>query len=377
MSSLDYFADHLDSYLHELRSLVAIESPTGNLGQLDLAADFLEERLKPMGAVARESLPDHGPLLRFTRPGSGVRVLLLGHIDTVWPIGSWRNLWKTENGRAHGPGIYDMKGGILFILWVLRFLDATGRAHPNLEVLINPDEELGSPGSRSAIEEAARRADVVLVLEPTNLNGILKLARKGSGEYVVTIHGRAAHQGVEPEMGVNTVVEASHQVLRMLEFEDPALGTTVGPNVIEGGTASNMVPDRTEIRVDVRAWTAAETERLTSALRSLSPVVEGSQIHVLGGWTRPPMEPTDESLDLFRGVQVLGQRLGLELDWARWGGSSDANIAASVGATTIDGFGPVGEGSHQMRENIVIDEIPKRMALLAELIQSFEYLADQ
>ena len=376
MTSLEYFTERLESYLHELRSLVAIESPTGNLRQLDLVADFLEERLKPMGNVEREQLADHGPLLRFTRGGSGLRVLLLGHLDTVWPVGSWKDLWKVENGRASGPGAYDMKGGLLFILWMLRFLDSKGVPHPNLEVLINPDEEIGSPGSRSAIEEAARRADVVLVLEPTNLDGILKLARKGSGEYVITIHGRAAHQGVEPEKGINTVVEASHQVLRMLELEDPTLGTTVGPNVIDGGSASNIVPDRTEIRVDVRAWSLAETERLSSALRTLSPVLQGTKIHVLGGWTRPPMEPSEESLDLFQGVQVLGRRLGMDLQWARWGGSSDANIAASVGATTIDGFGPVGEGSHQTSENIVINEIPKRLALLTELIQSFEYLSE-
>ncbi len=376
MRSLEFFTERLDSFLHELHSLVAIESPTGNLKQLNLAADFLEERLKPMGVVEREQLTDHGPLLRFRRGGSGLRVLLLGHLDTVWPVGSWIAPWKVENGRAYGPGVYDMKGGLLFILWMLRFFEAQGFSHPNLEVLINPDEEIGSPGSRSSIEEAARRADVVLVLEPTNLDGVLKLARKGSGEYVVTIHGRAAHQGVEPEKGINTVVEASHQVLRLLELEDTALGTTVGPNVIDGGTASNMVPDRTEIRVDVRAWSVAETERLSSALRGLSPVLEGTKIHVLGGWNRPPMEPNEESLDLFQGIQVLGQRLGMDLQWARWGGSSDANIAAAVGATTIDGFGPIGEGSHQMSENIVVDEVPKRLTLLTELIRSFEYLSD-
>jgi glutamate carboxypeptidase len=301
-------------------------------------------------------------------------VLLLGHYDTVWPIGSWPCLWKLDNGRAHGPGVYDMKGGVLFMVWLLRYLADSGLPHPRIEALFNPDEEIGSPGSRSAIEEAARRADVVLVLEPTNLEGSLKLARKGSGEYVVTIHGRSSHQGVDPGSGVNAVVEAAHQVMALLDLQDLELGSTVGPNVISGGSVSNVVPDRAEIRVDVRAWNESETARLDAAIRGLRPLLDGAQIHVLGGWNRPPMEASAASLELFEGTRLLGQALGLELDWVRWGGSSDANIAASVGAPTVDGFGPTGEGAHQHHESIVVDDVPRRLALLAEVVTSLTHL---
>lgn len=370
MESLDFFMDRLSDYLEELQTLTGIETPTGDLPNLERAAIFLTERLVPFGNPERCDLQDHGPLLRLRREGIGSRVLLLAHYDTVWPVGSWRHLWNVSHGRAYAPGAYDMKGGLLFILWMLRYFDASGLDHPEIEILLNPDEESGSPGSRSYIEEAARRADFVLVLEPCNLDGGLKLARKGSGEYVVTIRGRSSHQGAEPERGVNAVIEASHQVLRLLEFEDLAAGTTVGPNVISGGRMSNTVPDLAEIRVDVRAWRQSETERLDAALRRLQPVVDGAEINVLGGWKRPPMEASPAATELFERARGLGKDLGLDLHPIRWGGSSDANLAAAVGAATIDGFGPSGEGAHQIDESIVIDDVPRRLALLSELVLS-------
>jgi glutamate carboxypeptidase len=382
VKSLDFFSDHLQGYLDELQELTAIETPTGDLENLERAALFLTERLASFGHPERCDLQDHGPLLRLRREGIGSRVLLLAHYDTVWSVGSWQNPWSISHGRDHAPGIYDMKGGLLFILWMLRYLDARGHAHPEIEVLLNPDEEVGSPGSRSYIEEAARRADFVLVLEPCTLDGSLKVARKGSGEYVVTIRGRSSHQGAEPEQGINAVVEASHQVLRLLGLEDSAAGTTVGPNVISGGHRSNTVPDLAEIRVDVRTWQQSETERLDTALRRLEPMLEGSEIHVLGGWNRPPMETSPIASQLFERARALGQDLGLDLSAIRWGGSSDANLAASVGSPTIDGFGPSGEGAHQVDECIVIEEVPRRLALLSELVLSLaeapeDWLLDQ
>jgi len=374
VKSLDFFERHLDRYLGELRALTEIEAPTGDLENLDRAAAYISELLDPLGDLTSENLEDHGRLLRVDRPGTGPRVLLLAHYDTVWPPGSWPAPWRIDDGRVYGPGVYDMKGGLLFIPWLLRYLKTSGLPHPHLEVLLNPDEEIGSPASRGHIEEAARRADFVLVLEPTNLEGDLKLARKGSGEYVVTVHGRATHQGVEPEHGVNAIVEAAHQVMRLLELEEPALGTTVGPNMIDGGRASNMVPDHAEIRVDVRAWTLSETQRIDAALHGLRPKLDGARVHVFGGWNRPPMEASDSSCALFELARERGADLGLDLRWVRWGGSSDANLAAAVGATTLDGFGPVGEGAHQLDEYIVISEVPRRLALLAELVLSLARL---
>jgi glutamate carboxypeptidase len=370
MKSLDFFRGHLQDYLEELRAFTAIETPTGDLANLERAAVFLNDRLAPLGHPELSDLQDYGPLIRLRREGIGSRVLLLAHYDTVWPVGSWQNPWNVGHGRAHAPGIYDMKGGLLFILWMLRYFDANGLDHPEIEVLLNPDEELGSPGSRSYVEEAARRASFVLVLEPCTLDGSLKVARKGSGEYVVTIRGRSSHQGAEPEKGVNAVVEASHQILRMLDLEDAAAGTTVGPNVMTGGQTPNTVPDLAEIRVDVRAWQQSETERLDAALRRLQPVIDGAEINVLGCWNRPPMETSPPATELFERARALGKGLGLDLEAIRWGGSSDANLAAAVGAATIDGFGPSGEGAHQIDENIVIDDVPRRLALLSELVLS-------
>jgi glutamate carboxypeptidase len=370
MKSLDFFNDHLQDYLDELQALTAIESPTRDLGNLERAALFLTERFAGLGHLERCDLPDYGPLLRLRREGVGNRILLLAHYDTVWPVGSWRTLWSINHGRAHAPGIYDMKGGLLFILWMLRYLHTSGFTHPAIEVLLNPDEEVGSPGSRPDIEEAARRADFVLVLEPCTLDGSLKVARKGSGEYVITIRGRSSHQGAEPEKGINAIVEASHQVIRLLELEDSAAGTTVGPNVISGGQTSNTVPNLAEIRVDVRAWQQSEVERLDTALRRLKPVLDGAELNVLGSWNRPPMEASPAATELFERARFLGRGIGLDLSSIRWGGSSDANLAAAVGAATIDGFGPAGEGAHQADECIVIDDVPRRLALLSELVLS-------
>jgi len=370
MKSLDYFSDHLQDYLDELQAFTAIETPTGDLANLERAAVFLTERLAPLGRPERCDLQDHGPLLRLHREGVASRVLLLAHYDTVWPVDSWQKLWNIRAGRAFAPGIFDMKGGLLFILWMLRYFDNNRFEHPEIEILLNPDEESASPGSRSYIEEAARRADFVLVLEPCNLDGSLKVERKGSGEYVVTIRGRSSHQGAEPEKGVNAVVEASHQILRMLELEDAASGTTVGPNVVWGGQTVNTVPDLAEIRVDVRAWNQSETERLDDAIRRLQPVIDGAEINVFGGWTRPPMESSFAAHELFERARALGTDLGLDLKPIRWGGSSDANLAAAVGAATIDGFGPSGEGAHHTDECIVIDDVPRRLSLLSELVLS-------
>ena len=372
MSTIDYFRRRLPEYLTELQDLVAIETPTGDIEGVTRAAAWLESRLAPFGELSRESLEGCGPLLRLRRPGSGHRVMLMGHMDTVWPVGSWPELWRESDGHIFGPGVYDMKSGLLFILEILRWLDATGADHPTLDILINPDEETGSTSSAKLICEAAKANDLVLVLEPSTPDGVIKLGRKGSGEFALTIRGRSAHQGVEPELGINAVVEAAHQVVRMLELEDLEAGTTIGPNVLNAGSASNVVPDHAELRIDVRAWTADEQRRLDQGLARLRPVLEGSSLELSGGWNRPPMEKTPTSFAVFERARAIGADLGLDLQWVRWGGSSDGNLTAAAGTPTVDGLGPVGEGSHQRTESIEVEALPARMALFAELVSSLE-----
>jgi glutamate carboxypeptidase len=263
-----------------------------------------------------------------------------------------------------------MKAGLLFIPWILKWFDDTRRQAPELEIVVNPDEEVGSVASRPWLEDAARRAAVALVLEPTVADGCLKVARKGSGEYVLTVHGRSAHQGVEPENGANAVLEAARQAVALASLSDSERGTTVGPNVIRGGSMSNVVPDRCELKIDVRAWTAAEQRRLSAAVEALGPSTPGTRLTLSGGWNRPPMEPSEASMELYRLARDVGRRLGVDAPAVRWGGSSDANLIAAVGTPCVDGFGAVGAGAHQPDEHVVISELPRRMALLAETVAS-------
>jgi glutamate carboxypeptidase len=370
MTSVEYFTRSLHDFLRELRLFVEIESPTGEVAQVERAAAFLQARLAPFGELSGRDLTGFGPLVRLRRPGTDSHVLLLAHYDTVWPVGSWPEPWRVDSGRAYGPGVYDMKCGLLFILWLLRHLDDDARSHPTLDIVLTPDEEVGSLASQSHVRQAAAAADFALVLEPTTLDGGLKVARKGSGNYFIEVEGRAAHQGAEPELGANAVVEAAHQILRLHSLEDSETDTTVGPNVVEGGTVPNTVPDRARVAVDVRAWTDAERQRVDRGIRGLVPVLDGTRLHITGRWNRPPMEASTASMELFARARDIAGGLGQSVEAVRWGGASDANFAAAAGAATIDGFGPAGEGAHQPTENIVIDSIPERLALLAELVVS-------
>ncbi len=354
----------LPDLLTLLRSLVRIETPTGNVAGLADAAALLRAELPEGATTDLEDLPELGPLLRCVLPGAGTRILLLAHLDTVHPAGSWPRLWEVRGDRAFGPGAYDTKAGAVLAVWALRLLAGDRGRHPTIEMLLTPDEEIGSPRSRPLIEEAARRADACLVLEPAMPDGSLKLARKATAEYRVTITGRAAHQGVWPERGVNAVVEAAHQVLRLVALEDSERGTTVGPNVIRGGVVSNMVAAKAEIAVDVRTWSDDERRRLHAAIRGLAPRLPGAEIAVTGGWNRPAMQPTPASRALFERIRGVGADLGLDLGWVALGGGSDANFTSAAGAPTVDGLGAVGDNDHQPDEHIVVSELPKRLALL-------------
>ena len=365
--TLEYFEQNLNSYLGDLRQLVEIESPTHEAGGIKRAALWLQTQFAGLGELRRFDT-DAGPILRLFRRGSGPRVLLLAHYDTVHPLGSWAELWREEGDEIYGPGIYDMKAGLLFVLWALRYLGYSGQEHPNLEILLTPDEEVGSRSSRIFIEDAARGADYALVLEPPTGSGDLKVHRKGVGWYLVKVHGRAAHQGVEPEKGVNAIVEASRQILRIIEAQDLERGTTLGPNVIRGGTTGNVVADYAEVLVDMRAWTLDEAERVDRFMRGLKPELEGARLELEGGLNRPPMEPTPESMRLFELARGVARDLGFDSQPGKVGGGSDGNFTANLGVPTLDGLGALGAGAHQKSEHIIKSALAPRMALLAELL---------
>jgi len=355
----------LAHYLRDLEELVRIETPSGHLPGLERAASRLAEAFAAVGTVGREATPA-GPLLRVRAPGRGARVLMLAHYDTVQPVGSWPELWRVDGDRLYGPGTNDMKGGLLFALYALRLLGEDRR--PEVRVLLTPDAEVRREVSRPRIEEAARYVDAVLVLEAPTNDGDPKVARKGGGRYRLTVHGKAAHQGVEPEKGVNAVVEAAHQILALASIDDLQAGTRLGANVIHGGTVPNVVADRVDVDIDARAWTLAEGDRADRRLRALKPVLEGARLELTGGFERPPMEALPGSMALFERARRLGSSLGLELSPGRVGGASDGNFTAAMGVATLDGLGPVGFADHTREEHILRSEIPRRLALFAALL---------
>ncbi|MCS7057777.1 MAG: M20 family metallopeptidase [Meiothermus sp.] len=368
MRPLDYLQSRLSAILADLEAIVVRESPSHHQAGLEEVAHWIDQQFRPFGAVTQTQTPN-GPLLRVEVAGRGKRVLVLCHYDTVHPIGSFQPLWRVEGERAYGPGVYDMKGGIVQLLWALRASRELGLGWPQLELLFTPDEEVGSHASRAAIEEAALRSDAVLVLEPPTGNGDLKVARKGVGQYRLTAQGKAAHQGVEPEKGINAIVELAHQIPRVVALEDPERGTTLGPNVVRGGTASNVVAAEAWVEVDLRVWTRAEAERVEAALRALRPALPGASLRLEGGLNRPPMEPTEASMSLFEMARRIGEALGLHLGPGRVGGGSDGNFTAALGIPTLDGLGLFGEAAHQPTENVHIPQIPLRTALLCGVLE--------
>lgn len=353
--------------LDALRAIVELESPSDDRAACNRLADMLEERLAAAGGkVSRHAQDGRGDHLeaRF-HAGAGKPALILCHYDTVWPIGAVAaRPFRVEDGCAYGPGVFDMKTSLVMIDQVVRA--ATPRRP--LIVLMTSDEEVGSPTSRALVERCAREAEHVLVLEPPLAPGKLKLRRKGVGRFHIEAIGRAAHAGLEPEKGVSATVELAHQIVRVDALNDRDQGTTINVGVIGGGTKANVVPARAEAELDVRVWTAAEAERVGAAIRGLTPVVPGATVRGSGGLNRPPMELSPAQLALFERARELGDSLGLSLTHGAAGGGSDGNFTAALGLPTLDGLGCPGQGAHAEHEHILVDELPKQIALLTLLV---------
>ncbi|MEV5597463.1 M20 family metallopeptidase [Streptomyces sp. NPDC052496] len=298
------------------------------------------------------------------------RVLLLGHHDTVWPTGSLKtHPWSVEQGIVRGPGVFDMKAGLVQMFHALASLPSLD----GLCVLVTGDEETGSDTSRRIIEDVARRCSATLVLEPSAPGGALKTSRKGVSLYDITVRGRAAHSGLEPEKGINAATELAHQILALAGIADTVTaatgpGTSVTPTVLAAGTASNTVPAQAELSVDVRVPHAAAQEAVDRLIRGLEPQVPGARVRISGGPDRPPLDPA-ASQDLFALATEQAARLGLgPLRQAAVGGASDGNYTAGVGCPTLDGLGAVGDGAHADHEHVVAAALPARARLLAHLV---------
>lgn len=371
---------HLDAKLPEmlaaLRELVECESPSSDRQALREITRLLGNRFSRAGAeIEFVPAPDGVERLLATFYGAYPSLqpaLLIGHFDTVWPIGTLSRMpYSEDEDRAYGPGVYDMKSGIVMIEFALRAIESLATRHPrDVQVLLTPDEEIGSRNSRRLVEARARDSEYVLVIEPTLGDGVLKTARKGGSQYVVNVTGRAAHAGVEPEKGANAVVELARQVIAIEQLADVERGTTVSPTVIEGGTVPNVIPENASVKVDVRASTLTEAERVDRAVRALRPYNPRCGISISGGINRPPMERKSEGVALFERARAIGADLGLELREGSTGGGSDGNFTAAVGVPTLDGLGAIGGGAHSVDEHIVKQSLIERTALLASLLMS-------
>jgi glutamate carboxypeptidase len=359
----------LPAMLDDTGELVRCESPSADLAAVKRSAEAVAALGQRLTGRAPLVIADAGPThLRWDFGDGPRRVLLVGHHDTVWPAGSLADHpWSVADGVVRGPGCLDMKAGLVQMFHALAVLRDSGGLD-GVTVLVNGDEEVGSPTSQGLIEEAARRSAAALVLEMAADDGALKTARKGVSLYEMQITGRAAHAGLEPERGVNATVEAARQVLAIAGLGDPALGTTVTPTLLHSGTAVNVVPAHATLSVDVRASRTAEQQRVDAALRRAAAVLPGAVVRATPGPSCPPMEPA-MSAGLFARAQRVASLLGLgPLRGAAVGGASDGNRTAGVGTPTLDGLGAVGGGPHAAWEHVIAAAMPERAALLAALI---------
>lgn len=361
--ALERLRDQREQLVATLAEFVTAESPSADEDLLGRCQDVVAEHGTRLLGRAPERVPTgpgHSLRWRFGQP----RVLLVAHLDTVWPAGTIERWpFRVEGARATGPGAFDMKGGLVQALYALAALDDLD----GVELLVTADEELGSPHSRPLIERDARGARAALVLEPS-LDGALKTERKGASDYRLNITGRSAHAGLEPERGVNATIELAHQVARIAALARPEAGTTVTPTAARSGEVSNQVPAHARVAVDVRATSVAELTRVDRLIRDLQPVLDGAQLATSGGISCHPLDPGPA-----RWLYELARRccveLGLdEVGQASAGGTSDGNHTAAAGTPTLDGLGAVGGNAHADGEWLDVSAMPERAALLTRLL---------
>ncbi|MFN8497767.1 MAG: M20 family metallopeptidase [Anaerolineae bacterium] len=373
----EYMARHRDEMVRLLQGLVEHESPTAHTPEekahSDRLAEYLAGLIAGYGAdVERIPQPRRGDHL-VARWGHGAQpVLILAHYDTVWPLGTLREMPFTQDrGKLRGPGIFDMKGGLVLALFAMRALSETGRLAGPVTLLINSDEEVGSLTSRDLIEAEARRSRAALVVEPAQPpNAALKTSRKGVGRFSLRVIGRPAHSGWVAEQGVSAVEELARQIVELYRLADIPKGTTVNVGVIHGGTRANVVAAEAAADIDVRVTNHDEAQRITDAILGLKPFNREAKLVIEGGLNRPPMERTPGTVALLDVARRVGAEMGLSIAESSSGGGSDGNFTSALGVPTLDGLGVVGGGAHAHDEHLLLDHLAPRAALLASLIEA-------
>jgi glutamate carboxypeptidase len=376
-SLLKYFVDRQNEIVAFIRALVETESPSGDEAGGKAVVSLLSAAAETIGDVKVEILPanncgQHLRLTAFANAPESAPIMLLGHTDTVHARGSIvERPWRVEANKAYGPGVFDMKANCVLALEVIRAFAQTGlRPKRPVVVLLTCDEETGSASGRPLVEAAAKEASSVLVLEPSGSGGRVKTGRKGTGMYSLVARGRAAHAGLEPEKGASAVLELARQTERLHAFNVTCRGISVNVGVFHGGTMSNVVAADAHAEIDVRFTSAAEADFIQNEILKLQPFDDRVQLTLTGGINRPPLERTEKVLKLFQQAKKIAAQLGFDLGETQVGGASDGNFAAAVGAAVLDGLGIEGDGAHATHEHIILDDIPRRGALIAGLIAS-------
>ena len=383
---LAYFTERRDAMVSTIRELVEIESPSDNKAAVDSLADAVAEKFSRLGGEVRfHRSKECGSHLQVNFGGKSAKpVLLLGHYDTVYPLGTLANMpCRVEHNKLTGPGVLDMKSGIALMLHALAALqdwhkeegeeaaEQPGGLLRPVTVLLVSDEEVGSDSSRAITEALAKRAAAVLVLEPSyGRQGAVKTARKGVGEYLVKVTGKASHAGLDFEKGENAILELARQIDKISGFTQLNKGLTVNVGIVRGGSRTNVVPAEATAQVDVRIARMKDAAGIDKKMRRLRPFNRQCKIEVTGGINRPPMERTAGVAALYAKAAAIARDLGWKLGEAAVGGGSDGNFTAGLGIPTLDGLGGVGDGAHAPHEHILISELPRRAALIATLIES-------
>lgn len=373
---LQFAQAHEREIIETIRTMVECESPSDDAAAVNRQVELICDLLSAEARLTRKKAAPYGDhlLIEFHLPGpkrKDGQILALGHTDTVYPLGTLRTMrFRESEGRLWGPGVLDMKGGIVFFIWAMRAIREAGRPVKRRVILqLNSDEEVGSLSSRPLTEKTAAKSDFVLVLEPgTGLTGKLKTARKGVGVYRVKVNGVGAHAGVDFQNGANAIVELARQTQTISSFTDLSKGLTVNPGVIRGGSRTNVVPNEADLDVDIRVARLRDAVALDRKFKSLKTLDKRCRVEITGGLNRPPMERTSEIARLFAVAKTLAAEIDVHIEESSTGGGSDGNFTAGIGIPTLDGLGSVGEGAHASHESILISRIADRVALLAGLV---------
>ncbi|GAB4568930.1 MAG: M20 family metallopeptidase [Anaerolineae bacterium] len=374
---VEYCRARTDEMVQLLTSLVEYETFTAEKAAVDRFGVYLSGLLEALGArvtmLPRDAVGDI-LLARWNDDAPGKPITFVGHMDTVWPLGTLaQRPVRIEAGRLYGPGAIDMKAGLTVMISAVRVLQERGE-FPNRPIwaLVTSDEEIGSVHSQEVILDVARQSGLCLVLEPATPEGAVKTWRKGVSDFQVKVIGRASHAGGAPEAGINAVVELAHQILRLNALNDLRRGTSVSVTMARGGHTNNVIPDHAECYADVRFLTPDEAQRIREAVHALQPVLPGAQLQITQGDERPPLVRDETMRATFAQLKAIGERIGLSVYEDGSGGGSDGNFTASVGCPTLDGMGPTGEGLHAVHENVLISSLPEKTALIAALLQQWE-----